>query len=203
MADVADILGGQRDFLGGGSSFTGPAGTDPAAHFALFLHDLEPTEGDLLLAGQYLRNQVRDRTFRGESLDGGSFTPYSEEYAKRKGQTNVDLFSRGPSNHMLNALQVRAPMELREIELGIFGDEELATRARIHNEGGEVRTRLGRGGRVDLGASRRSGVEIRKQKKGGKPYSTMPKREWLGARQEDVDEMGRIIVDSITARVQS
>lgn len=184
-------------------SFTGPGNSDPATHFGIFIHELQPTEADLLAAGQYLRGQIRDRTFRGQSVDGTPFFWYSPAYEKKKGQTNVDLYSRGASKHMLDALTVQASTEPLQISIGIFGDAEVAMRAKVHNEGATIRTRLGTGKHKDIGASRRFGTEIRRQKKRGVASFSMPKREFLGATEEDIMNMRRIIVRSIQQRTGS
>ena len=102
--------------------FVGPGGMDPRQHFVALAEAVtHPKEGDLLLAGNYLRGEIRDRTFAGLTVDSSPFASYSAAYAKRKReQTNVDLYSRGSgSRHMLDALTVRAGDSF--IELGIYG----------------------------------------------------------------------------------
>lgn len=168
----------------------------------LIIAEVQPTVEDLMAAGNLLRGKIRERCFNDEDLRGGQFIPYSASYAKRKGQQNVDLFSRGPSNHMLNALEARVPPEANLIEVGIYGDEELATRAQIHDQGGTGRTRQGTGKTVAKRKSRQFGADIRKQKKGGKPTFDMPQRQFMGATQQDLDEMQRLVVDLIKIRLE-
>jgi hypothetical protein len=183
-------------------SFLTPGGQDPAQHFLYFAEGLtNPLEGDLLAAGNYLRGEVRDRTYRGESLRGDRFANYSPAYAKKKNQTNVDLRSRGSGKHMLDALMVRIPPDRRAIELGIFGDSDMATRAKVHNEGARVRTRQGRGKKLITKGSF-AGLGFARQKKGGKPYADIPQREWLGAREVNLQIMARIIVEAARSRNQ-
>lgn len=170
-------------------------------HFSLIMNEIQPTQSDNLLAGNILRGNIRDRTFADEDLRGGNFIPYSPAYAKWKGQHNVDLYSKGTGKHMLDALTVHATEN--EIEIGIFGDEEMAIRAKVHNEGAVVRTRLGTGKRTAPGHSRKFGVQIFKQKKGGKPYMTIPSRSWLGARASDIDQMRQAILNAIKGRIGS
>jgi hypothetical protein len=64
--------------------------------------------------GEHLANAIRVRTKAGMNQDGGSFLPYSEKYAARKGSSHVDLYGDDkPSNrkrrprHMVDALQVQ------------------------------------------------------------------------------------------------
>ena len=168
--------------------FVGPGGMDPRRHFVALAEAVtHPKEGDLLLAGNYLRGEIRDRTFAGLTVDSSPFASYSAAYAKRKGQTNVDLYSRGASRHMLDALTVRAGDSF--IELGIYGDEAVATRAQVHNEGGQIPTRLGKG--------------KGKPKKGGQAFATMPARPWLGATDSNLTHMAEIIIQSQKQRVEA
>lgn len=181
------------------ATFLGPGNSNPADHFIRLAERLNPTEGDLLLAGNYLRGEIRDRTFRDESVEGGSFAPYSPGYAAKKGQTNVDLYSRGPSKHMLDGLMVKADAD--SISVGIFGDEEMATRAQVHNEGATIRTRRGKG--TSIRSLMAKTVRDLNAKKTSSGSFTMPRRPWLGARDEDIDRMGQIIVGSIMSRQEN
>jgi len=182
------------------TSFTGPHGQAPADHFLHIMEASKPTHEDLQLAGQYLRGNIRDRTFADESYLGGNFIFYSPDYAKAKGQQNVDLYSRRSGKHMLDALTVNVPPDLSAIEVGIYGDEDMASRAKLHNEGGEFRTRQGTGKHSYKNAKKKWGTDIRIQKKGGRGTGTMPARPWLGANDEDIAAMQKIIVDEIAKR---
>jgi Phage virion morphogenesis family len=183
------------------ASFLGPNGLNPYQHFAILLQDLEPRQEDLMLAGQYLRGAIRDRCFADQDISGGGFIPYTEAYARKKGQQNVDLYGRGRGRHMLDALTVQTDPSATSIGVGIYGDEATATRAKVHNEGGVVRTRQGTGGRKHIGKSNAFGADIRRQKKGGKKSYEMPQREFLGATEDEQAKMQEIIMDSIKARL--
>lgn len=152
-----------------------------------------PTAADLLFAGEIIRAKILERTSQGIDADGASFTPYSESYRKAKTRQlghadTVDLF--GPSRHvhMLNTLLVsvdnmeqaaptNAPASLLQVG---FWNEETARRASVHNEGMEVRTRLGSG---------KSG----KKKKGGQALFTMPRRHFFDVNAEDVAMIERAV----------
>lgn len=178
--------------------FLGPAGAEPVAHIRAVASAVQPTIGDALYAGQILRTRIRQRTAAGIDAEGSPFAPYSEAYRKRKiallGHADaVDLFGpTDPGVHMLNTMMVRCggvelaagdtasedPMAMANpanlFHLGFYSEE--ASRARIHNEGGSFRTRLGSG--------------KRKPKPGGKPVASMPRRHFFDANQSDLDLMG-------------
>jgi hypothetical protein len=179
-------------------TFTGPRGMAPSDHFLHLIEQTRPTHEDLMLAGNWLRGEIRERTFRDESYAGGNFIFYSEKYAKQKGQTNVDLYSRKNNKHMLDALNVNVNADNSAIEIGIFGDSEMATRAQLNNEGGTFRTRQGTG-KKKLSA-KKWGHDIRKQKAGGQAYGTVPARPWLGANDADIAKMKEILIDQIRLR---
>ncbi len=90
--------------------------------------------------------------------------------------------------HMLNALQVVADSD-ESFGVGIYANEELEERARVHNEGLTVPTRLGKGGG--------------KQRQGGRASFAMPQRRWLDASAEDVDAIGRAIEERIAERLRA
>lgn len=177
--------------------FTGPGGQTPSIHILKLAEAAQVTVGDALYAGQALRTRIRTRTAQGIAFDGSPFPAYSKEYRKRKvlmlGHADaVDLF--GPDNHphMLNAISVvsggtilatgqsasTSPLELPEpsaqVSLVIFGEAE-AMRARVHNEGATVTTRLGKG--------------KGKAKKGGKATFNMPRRRFFDASADDQEFM--------------
>lgn len=169
------------------ASFTGPGGQRPEDAVIRLIEDLQPTEEDLASVGQYLRQKIRKRTLADQSVDGGSFTGYSESYQKQKRQSQVDLYSRKSQRHMLDALDVQVSNNL--IEVGIFNDEEIASRAKLHNEGGSVRTRQKKGAKRSW--FRRSAA---------RSSFTMPARRWLGATAEDISEMTSLLITRIKDR---
>ena len=56
--------------------FTGPGGADPVAAAHELELALQPTQGDILLAGQIFRSRVVQRTAHGLDVDGAPFAPY-------------------------------------------------------------------------------------------------------------------------------
>lgn len=182
------------------ATFTGSNGADPVAEFRLDVQSVRPLRSDLLLAGQLMIAAIRDRTFAGIDVEGGSFAPYSPAYAKRKsgalGHGRVDLFGADHHTHMLNALQtiVNSIEPFKEsFSVGIYSNDELETRARVHNEGATIRTRLGTGkhGKTRL----RFHPETFGYK--GKASLNMPRRHWLGANAADV----AMIENAVGARI--
>lgn len=147
-----------------------------------------PPEESLAAAGEVLREEIRQRALSGLSFTGEPFAPYSDEYARRKGQTNVDLYSKKMPPHMLDAIQVKVGQD--EIEIGIFGDEVLAERARVNNEGASIRTAAGRkAGRYTSLKARRAAVAL-----GRSLFAKIPARPWLGLTQQALDKVGKAIV---------
>lgn len=57
--------------------FTGPGGKDPVEAARELEVAVQPTAGDLLLAGQILRSRIVQRTAQGLDADGAPFAPYS------------------------------------------------------------------------------------------------------------------------------
>jgi hypothetical protein len=190
-------------------TFTGPGGGDAAEHILKIARDVLPTEGDCLEAGLVLRSRIRERTFAGRDADGNEFTAYSERYAKYKAShgrsTMPNLYGVPQNAHMLDDIfVVCGANELtgqqepgsgafsndtpgNEIRLELRGDQ--ATRARVHNEGGTVSTRLGKG--------------KGKPKKGGVSSFSMPRRHFFDANREDIDLMGFTIRERIDSRLRS
>ncbi|GAC1496099.1 MAG: hypothetical protein NVS1B6_00890 [Steroidobacteraceae bacterium] len=187
--------------------FVGPGGTDPVQHIRSFETAVMPTVGDCVYAGQLLRARIRQRTAEGVDVDGMPFAAYSEPYRKRKiarlGHADtVDLFGFAQHPHMLNTMIVRCgstelpanqPAEADPFaldipatlfQLGYYGEE--AVRARVHNEGAEVRTAFGTG--------------KGKPKPGGRSTFTMPRRHHFDANGDDVDLMGFAIRDRMLQR---
>lgn len=173
-------------------------GGDPYQSFLLFIRDIFPTAADLKKAGNWLVAKRRSETLGGRDVEGAGFAPYSAAYARRSGVDGVTLYSRkskGP--HMLDVLDSRVvgDGQTTSLEVGIFGNEQLATRARIQNEGGTIRTRLGYGSggfKTPLGVGRRQNK--------GKTFAKIPARHWLGATDQDLKQMQDIIMESAAAR---
>ena len=189
-----------------------------AQHILQIAADAVANVSDAVLAGQLLRSRIAERTARGVDARGASFVPYSEAYAKEKAvrlgsADTVDLFGYVHHPHMMNAMVVRvngsemgaSPLSLfgmpvfqgfggsvnrtpaQMLEVGFYGEE--ATRARVHNEGAEVRTRLGSG-------------KSKKQKKDGKSSFNMPMRHFFDANEEDIRLMELAIGNNINARLK-
>jgi hypothetical protein len=57
----------------------------------------EPTEEELEVFAQMAIERINQRTLDGEAVNGGTFVPYSESYAEKKGvsRDSVDLFLEG------------------------------------------------------------------------------------------------------------
>lgn len=173
------------------ASFTAQGGRDPVAEFRLLIENARPARSDLLYAGSLLVTAIRDRTLAGTDVSGAPFQPYSASYAKKKsgalGHARVDLFGTQNHVHMLNALQVVAESD-ESFGVGIYANEELEERARVHNEGLSVPTRLGRG--------------RGKAKAGGLGSFQMPRRRWLDASQQDLEMIENAIGQRITERLK-
>lgn len=188
-------------------SFSGPHGEDPSAHIIRIAERAVPTEGDCLAAGAILRSRIRERSFSGVDANGNQFTPYSERYAKEKARhgrsTVVNLFGYKQNAHMLDSIILisggarlegaQEPATVSDggppgnaIRLEIFGDQ--AIRAKVHNEGGSVRTRLGSG---------------KKKKKNGMSSFSMPRRHFYDANAEDINLMGFAIRERIESRLKN
>ena len=61
-------------------TFTGPGGSNPVDHILHIAGALQPTAGDGLAAGQFLRSRILERTAQGQDVDHVSFTPYAENH---------------------------------------------------------------------------------------------------------------------------
>ena len=183
-------------------TFTDQDGNDPARSIIVYIRGVMPNQDDMQKAGDWLVAKRRQETLAGQDIDGASFAPYSPAYAFRTGHSNVTLYSsKQRGEHMIDALKAIATTETdgtTSLEVGIFGDAELAERARIQNEGGLVRTRFGYGNggfKTPLGVGRR-------QPKGKKTFATIPSRRWIGASDADIQTMQEIIVESAQERVE-
>lgn len=180
--------------------FTSANGADGFATLTIWLKEATTIEPqDLLAAGEWLAKKRAEETRSGRDVDGGLFAPYSPNYAFRKGSSTVDLYSAQRHEHMLDALQ--AQVEGDVLQVGIFNDDELATRARVTNEGAEVRTQLGMGREGFKNHPGRRQVNARGKK--GKGSAVIPPREWLGASQADLDHMAELIIESVNKRLQN
>ena len=185
-------------------TFTGPGGVDPMSHILHLEQLARPTTADCLLAGQYLRTRIRERTASGVDADGVSFPAYSEAYAAEKGKhlghaDIVDLFGWSQHPHMLNSIVVSIDGQAFEdgsviaddrpvnlFQVGIY-DEEAAMRAQVHNEGATVGTRRG----------------AKKSKKPNRGSFAMPRRHFFDANHDDLVNMERIIGENIDARLNA
>ena len=176
-------------------TFFGPNGSDPQQHINALAKDATITLGDALYGGQAMRTRVRQRTDSGVDYQGAPFAPYSDSYRRQKvarlGKSDtVDLFGLQQHPHMLNTITVQSPGATigpdRDIDLFAFPQDATivslvipdgpeSQRARLHNEGGTFRTRLGTG--------------KGKAKKNGRSTATMPKREFFNATQDDLSFM--------------
>jgi len=174
--------------------FTGPGGRDIQTSFEILLRDIQPTKEDIAKAGSYLVGRIRERTLSGVDYEGNSFAAYSPTYALRKRSARVDLFSSSNDTHMLDALTFRQQSD-SSLEVGVFGDERIATRARALNEGMEFQTRAGSG---PEGFRNHPG---RKKPKGKKLFGLIPPRRWLAPSEADLTQMEEIIVASALERL--
>lgn len=171
-----------------------PNREDPVAQFKLFVEEVQPNADDMLKAGQWFVAKRRSDTISGLDVNGNSFAPYSPAYSFRKGSSAPSLYGKGPGPHMLDALEARYDSDLSSLDIGIFGNEALATRAQVQNEGALIPTVHG-SGKLRYGKSRTTG------KKGSKAFFRIPARYWLGASDSDLVEMQNIIGESIKERV--
>jgi hypothetical protein len=84
----------------------------------------KPTLEELIEFGEAAIEQINARTLSGETVNGSSFAPYSEDYAKQKGvsRNSVDLFLDGD---MLGALDFDVDDERGVVEIKVVGDLEV------------------------------------------------------------------------------
>lgn len=180
------------------ASFTAPDGSpDPAAYFRRVSTAFVPQRKDLEQAGQWLVAQIKQRTLRDESLNGGNFVPYSPAYARSKGQTNVDLYSKYSHAHMLDSLQARVenvafgqtPDVTTELDVGIFDNPDLAARARLHDQGSVIPVR-----QRTTKSKRKANIEQ------AATSFNMPQRQFLGATADDMNHIGEMLLGDIRQR---
>jgi hypothetical protein len=179
----------------GEPSFLTRSGGDPVAAFeALINRFTHPSHDALQKAGLLITQAIRAKALSGVSYTGAAFAPYSASYAKEKGQTNVDLFSHYSRPHMLDVLESRITNNPPMIEVGIFGNAEIAWRAQVNNEGGTFRTRAGKSkSRYQSKKSRATAISAGKRATG-----TVPARPWLGIDDRTLDAAQAVIVNSLT-----
>ncbi len=179
-----------------------PTEEEEVQRYILYVSKIAPNASDLQAAGDFLVNRRITETLNGKDVDGTGFAQYSPAYALRKGTSAVTLYSPdrkgGSGEHMLEALEARVVDDgpTSSLEVGIFGNAELAARAKIQNEGGTLRTRLGTGH-----GGFKTPLGVGAKQKRGKALLEIPERRWLGASEEDLRDMQQVIVDRIDERV--
>ncbi len=205
-------------------NFTGPGGVDPTTYILNLKNLATPTAADCLLAGQFSRARIRERTAQGVDSQGVQFAPYSEGYARQKSKylghsDSVDLFGYQNHPHMLNSIMVSVNGQMfgentagagnqptTLFQIGIY-DNEAAARAQVHNEGATVRTRAGSGKVKSFASSRASKqphLRASLATARAKALSfNMPRRHFFDVNQQDVQDMERIIAENIEARMKA
>jgi hypothetical protein len=81
----------------------------------------KPTLDELEFFAQEAIERINDRTLNGEDINGSSFTPYSEDYAEKKGVgiNDVDLFLDGD---MLSSLDYEIDERSGTVTIKVLGD---------------------------------------------------------------------------------
>jgi phage gpG-like protein len=177
---------------------------DPVHQILLAAEAALPTRADLLFAGQLQIANIRKRTLAGLDVDGTPFVRYSAAYADRKakkvGKGLVNLFGTAHHTHMMNALQVIVDSDA-EFGVGIYANEELAIRARVHNEGATIPTRLS----YSAFEAAKYGYEPRNPRryKQAKATFEMPRRHWLGASDAEVAGIADAIGERLEERLKT
>jgi hypothetical protein len=191
-------------------TFATPGGLNPVEHILRIAEGVIPTEGDCLAAGAILHANIKTRTSSGRDSDGNEFAPYSKGYAKFKNSHGVspvvNLFGVKNHPHMMNGILILSggssaqsenaadvaanPFSNlshgNEIRLEIYGEQSI--RAKVHNEGGTLRTRYGTG--------------KTKKPKGSASFG-MPERHFFDANRADIDQMGYAIRERIQSRIRA
>ena len=174
-----------------------------ATSFRLFAEEVQPKPEDMAVAGEWIVEKRRRETLAGISVEGGEFAPYSPEYVSRKGSSGVNLYSANRKlkggEHMLDALTYKVEPD-STLDVGIFGNAQLALEAEVQNEGATFRTRLGYGSEGFHNHPGRRQVNARGKR--GKASATIPARHWLGATDADLTQMQQMIADAGAARVK-
>ncbi len=170
-------------------SFKGPGGADPQQHLLTVFATGQPTQVDVLYAGQRQRSRIVQRTLSGRDYNDVPFAPYSEAYARRKSKaghsSTVNLFGMENHPHMLNRIMVVAPTP-DLLQLSFQGEE--AVRARMHNEGGELRRVL----KLKSGKGKRKKSSV---------VGHMPKRTFFRASDSDLAAMSKDVAESTNRRL--
>ena len=169
-------------------TFLTKSGGDPVADFEALIKRLNsPPDTAILEAGKVIVADIRQRTFAGLEISGQPFIRYSPSYERQKGQINVDLYSKNAPPHMLDALS--AQVDNGVLEVGIFGDAELAERARINNEGGRLRLKFAGFARKFKARSIARALALRT----GLASLGIPARPWLGPSPQALEQAAAII----------
>jgi hypothetical protein len=171
-------------------SFLDSKGGDPATSFEALINRFQnPSQQAVHSAALVLKEDIRKQALSGVSFTGQPFAPYSTAYARQKGQSNVDLFSKYAEPHMLDLLDARVTQG--QIEIGIFDNPEAALRGRINQEGSAFSGRRG-GGRLKRIKSRILNII-------GRLHGGVPARPWLGVSQRALDQAAQNLVKDIVS----
>lgn len=188
------------------------AGSDATRYISDIFDALKFTTGDGIFCGQIIRTRIVERTNSGRDSDGNSFAPYSDKYAaakeKKLGHTNIDLFGADSHPHMLNGIDVRCggsvagsndnmppdtntlTTHAESFQVGIY-DEELAQRASLHNEGGQMRTRLGNSRNPKY-----------KPRPNAQSIANMPRRHFFDVNSDDVQLIENKVAERMEIRAK-
>jgi phage gpG-like protein len=95
-----------------------------------------PHRADVRSALERQKERIIDRTQEGIDVDGQPFAPYSPGYAKEKAShgLNGGFPDLRWSGEMLGSLKVQSHSDT-EYGIGIYGDEEDASKAEAHDNG--------------------------------------------------------------------
>jgi hypothetical protein len=165
------------------AEFQGRVGGKDIEQVVQRFNNVYPSRQTLREVGEMMVQSIRERTASGIDSDDIPFEPYAEKYASQKGSSNVDLRSIKEQEHMMDNLQFRVyPRQETQssIAVGFFDDEDIITRARINNDGAEIRVR-----------------RVRKMGRKRKATFTIPRRHFLGVDKETMDVAGQMIVSSM------
>lgn len=167
--------------------------------FEILVRDVQPTGADIAKAGEFLVTRTRNNTQSGLDFEGIPFAAYSPATALKKKSSIVTLYGDHNGPHMLDALTYRNTDT--SLEVGVFGNEQIATKAKVLNEGAQIRTRYGTGGEgFKTKPGRRRHKVLGKELKS---VSTIPARQWLGASDSDLTTMASIIANSAMERIKT
>lgn len=191
-----------------------------------------PTNADLLLVGNFLKDQILDRTERGLDADGRPFAPYSEKHAyywnpyTGKDKTNWGAQNRSV-NRMVQKLGGRTKTGIiRDGKGKVLGQRSGTGTSIKFSSYGAFKRALGRGN-VDLTGPRaphmlqslqvrvapgRSGVILGVYGQAaarayahqyGNPSRGLPQRRFIGATPEDRVNALKLLSASIRGRMLS